>query len=631
MLVALEPARWNMLIVSVSVVLVVLVLLAINVRLGKRRNWRQSEYKLRALLDATPDSAMLLDTAGALIAINAIGAGRFGKNPEEIEGKNFFGMIPPAVAKARREAVAQVMASKKSLVFLDQRDRYFLENRIYPLINDHGNAEGVAVFSRDITEKHQTEAINTLFQQLDRMLLERHVSFDTLARRVCDELLALFDLSVVWIGVKETDFKVRRIAGAEATKSFLADLDAVGVRWDDCPQGSGPTGTAIRTGEIQMAKAESLQVPRWRTGSLAVGISDSLSFPISVGGSVWGALTMYSKGGTPFLSPESRSLLETIADRLSIIFETARQQEQLHLLETALASASNAAFITDTNGIILWCNHSLAELSGYPEAELLGATPRVFKYGQNDPESYLEMWQTILAGNVWKGELVDQRRDETLYTVRQTVTPLRNDEGRTTHFITIQEDVTEQRNSQRHIEHLANYDPLTDLPNRNLFFDRLQQAMALARRNGETCALMFLDLDHFKEVNDRFGHQAGDELLQEVAARLKGQVRESDTVARLAGDEFTVILTRPGTRDDVALIAEKIVGAIGSPYKLSAERCVSEVSVSIGIAVYPADGDDGDVLVRGADQAMYAAKASGRSTYRFNAEISTEQKQKLTA
>lgn len=631
MLVALEPARWNMLIVSVSVVLAVLVLLAINVRLAERRKWRKSEYKLRALLDAAPDSAMLLDTTGALIAINAIGAGRFGKTPEEIEGKNFFGMIPPTVAKARREAVTQVISSKKSLVFLDQRDRYFLENRIYPLINDYGNAEGVAVFSRDITEKHQTEAINTLFQQLDRMLLERHVSFDTLARRVCDELLVLFDLSVVWIGVKEADFKVRRIAGAEATKSFLADLDAVGVRWDDCPQGSGPTGTAIRTGQIQMAKAESLQVSRWRTGSLAVGISDGLSFPISVGGSVWGALTMYSKGGTPFLSPESRSLLETIADRLSIIFETARQQEQLHLLETALASASNAAFITDTNGIILWCNHSLAELSGYPEAELLGATPRVFKYGQNDPESYLEMWQTILAGNVWKGELVDQRRDGTLYTVRQTVTPLRNDEGRTTHFITIQEDVTEQRNSQRHIEHLANYDPLTDLPNRNLFFDRLQQAMALARRNGETCALMFLDLDHFKEVNDRFGHQAGDELLQEVAARLKGQVRESDTVARLAGDEFTVILTRPGTRDDVALIAEKIVGAIGSPYKLSAERCVSEVSVSIGIAVYPADGDDGDVLVRGADQAMYAAKASGRSTYRFNAEISTEQKQKLTA
>jgi len=613
---ALEFGRWEMWLLAAA--LVVVLSLAVSTRLQERRKWRQSESKLRALLDAAPDSAMLLDRNGKLIAINAIGAGRFKKLPEEIEGQNFFDMIPPAVAQARREAVDRVVVTGTSTIVLDQRDRYFLENRIYPLVGDNGQAEGVAVFSRDITEKHQTEVVNSLFQQLDRMLLDRRVSFETLARRVCEELLALFDLSVVWIGVKESDYRVRRIAGAEASHSFLNYLDEVEVRWDNSPQGDGPTGRAIRTGRIQSVKAEDIRVIQWKTGSKASGISDGLSFPITIRGSIWGALTMYSKVETPFLSEESRSLLETIADRLSLIFDTARQQEQLHLLETALASASNAAFITDTHGLILWCNRALVDLTGYPEYDLIGQTPRVFKYGKNNPDDYLQMWQTILAGQVWKGELVDQRRDGSLYTVRQTVTPMRNDEGRTTHFITIQEDVTEQRNTQRHIEHLANYDPLTDLPNRNLFFDRLQQAQVLARRNGDGCALLFLDLDHFKEVNDHLGHQAGDELLKEVALRLKSQVRESDTVARLAGDEFTVILTRPGSREDLRLIADKIVAAIGSPYRLSADRVVSEVGVSIGIALYPADGEDSDTLVRCADQAMYAAKAAGRSRYCFS-------------
>ena len=620
------PALWDMLLTSMGVAFAVF--LSLLWRGRESRLHRYAEHKLRALLNAAPDSAMLLGIDGTLIAINAIGAARFHKTPEELEGKNFFSMIPEKVARARQDAVAQVITSRQSLIFLDQRDRYFLENRIYPLITDSGDAEGVAVFSRDITEKHQAETINTLFQQLDRMLLEKRVSYETLARRVCDELLILFNLSVVWIGTKDSNFKVRRIAGADATGVFLDCLDHVGVRWDESPEGAGPSGMAIRTGQIQMASASDPQIHPWQQGCLSSDIKDGISFPITVGGSVWGALTMYSREATPFLRAESRNLLETIADRLSLLFETARQQEQLHLLETALASASNAAFITDIQGIILWCNQALVDLTGYTAAELVGVTPRIFKSNQNAPNLYVEMWQTILGGSVWKGEVVDQHRDGKLYTVRQTVTPLQNDEGRTTHFITIQEDVTEQRNTRLHMERLANYDALTDLPNRNLFFDRLQQAIALAKRQNDRCALMFLDLDHFKNVNDQLGHQAGDELLKEVASRLRQQVRESDTVARLAGDEFTIILGRPGQREDIAQVAEKIVAVIGEPYALSGDRTVHDVGVSIGLAIYPQDGEDGDSLVRQADKAMYMAKSAGRSTYRFSDETAAGESEK---
>jgi diguanylate cyclase (GGDEF)-like protein len=199
--------------------------------------------------------------------------------------------------------------------------------------------------------------------------------------------------------------------------------------------------------------------------------------------------------------------------------------------------------------------------------------------------------------------------------VQQTITPIHDNEGKITHFISILEDITAQKEIAARIEYLAQHDTLTGLPNRSLFYDRLRQALAQAKRNAQMSALMFIDLDRFKRVNDTLGHHVGDLLLQSVAQRIKDCVRESDTVARLAGDEFTVLLPQVEKHQDAAAVAEKIVAALTEPFQLDGHEVHS--GGSIGIAIYPEDASDSEALIKCADTAMYIAKEKGRNTFWF--------------
>lgn len=290
-------------------------------------------------------------------------------------------------------------------------------------------------------------------------------------------------------------------------------------------------------------------------------------------------------------------------------------QQQLRLLGTALASASNGVFITDRRGRIQWLNQSFTRMTGYPSQEVLGETPRIIKSGKQDADYYHKLWQTILQGEVWSNETVEKRKDGSEFIALQTITPIRGADGEVTHFISILEDISEKKAIEARIQHLAHYDALTDLPNRPLFYDRLTQVVAQARRARHGAGLMFLDLDHFKEVNDTHGHHIGDLLLQEVALRIRAFVRETDTVARLGGDEFTVLLPLVADRACAAIVARKVIAVFGEPFLLDGlELCIS---TSIGIALYPLDTDDCDKLVKYADTAMYQAKQQGRNNYCF--------------
>lgn len=297
--------------------------------------------------------------------------------------------------------------------------------------------------------------------------------------------------------------------------------------------------------------------------------------------------------------------------------EASFEHEQLRLLSTALATANNAVFITDREGRIQWVNKAFSQLSGYAPEEILGQTPRLLKSGVHDAAYYERLWQTILAGEPFTSQTTERRKDGSLYTVRQVITPVRDSQGRVSHFISMHEDISEALAAQARIEHMAHFDALTGLPNRSLFFDRLAQALAMSRRSGDRVALFFLDLDRFKPVNDTYGHGVGDALLRAVAERLSGCVRESDTVARIAGDEFTIILPRIPGREDAARVAEKIIRVIGEPFEVEGHRI--QIGVSIGIAFFPDDAEDPEALIRRADNAMYAAKAASRNTYRFHA------------
>jgi diguanylate cyclase (GGDEF)-like protein/PAS domain S-box-containing protein len=291
------------------------------------------------------------------------------------------------------------------------------------------------------------------------------------------------------------------------------------------------------------------------------------------------------------------------------------QAIQEELLAHALTATATAIFITDRTGRIVWINDAFSQLCGYRREEVIGRTPSLLKSGRQSHAFYTQLWETMLSGKVWQGEVVDQRQDGSLYTADEIITPLFDEHGAITHFIAIQHDVTERKQESEHNHQLAYQDFLTALPNRANFSSCHEQAVAQAKQTRHLVGTLFLDLDKFKPVNDRLGHRAGDELLVAVARRMRSAVRHGDLVARVGGDEFAILLTELPNVDVARLLAQKLVDSIARPF-LVQDKKVS-IGASIGIAIYPIDGEEPDALLEHADKAMYRAKCLGGSNYQF--------------
>jgi diguanylate cyclase (GGDEF)-like protein/PAS domain S-box-containing protein len=285
------------------------------------------------------------------------------------------------------------------------------------------------------------------------------------------------------------------------------------------------------------------------------------------------------------------------------------------LLTVAMETAANAIFITDRAGRIEYVNPAFERLTGYSAGQALGKTPRLLKSGRQDAELYRVLWETILAGKAWQGRVVNRRRDGELFTVNQTVTPIRDGSGRISHFVAIHEDVTAMVEAEQRLQHMARYDFLTDLPNRYTLNERLAHEVQRSSRSGGRLAVLLLDLDHFKSVNDNYGHEAGDRLLIQVGRRLREAARASDTLARLGGDEFALLQADVHEPEGTADLALRLIRCVTPAFELGALRIFS--SVSIGIAVSRGSGADPAELVRQADLALYRAKEEGRNCFRF--------------
>lgn len=292
----------------------------------------------------------------------------------------------------------------------------------------------------------------------------------------------------------------------------------------------------------------------------------------------------------------------------------ARASTGQQLAASVFDNTLEGVVITDANAVILSVNPAFTQITGYRPEEVIGQTPRVLKSHHHDEAFYRAMWEEINKHGEWKGEMWNRRKGGEVFLESQCIRRVEGQDG-ATHFIAVFADITEQWRKDQRIEHLAFQDSLTGLANRSLLGDRLRHAIALAERSVESLAVMAIDLDRFKNVNDSFGHDKGDELLQVVAARLQTVARDVDTVARVGGDEFAIILQNPGQPEDIAAIATRIIDAIASPIELGGMSL--RVGTSIGIAVYPNDGADAGSLLKNSDTAMYDAKASGRNTYRF--------------
>lgn len=296
---------------------------------------------------------------------------------------------------------------------------------------------------------------------------------------------------------------------------------------------------------------------------------------------------------------------------------TERKQIETDLRIAAIAFESQEGMIvTDANTVILKINHSFTRITGFTAAEAIGRKMNLLKSDVQNAAFYAEMWDKIHHTGLWQGEIWNRRKDGEIYPEWLSITAVKANDGVVTHYVGTMIDITARKASEEQMLHFAHYDVLTDLPNRILLADRLQQALAQAKRENTKLALMYIDLDKFKPVNDDFGHAVGDHLLKEVASRLLTCMqRESDTVSRLGGDEFVALLSTVENEVDVAKVADKILNSLNQPFIL--EQNLVKISSSIGIAIYPAHGDDAISLMKNADTAMYQAKHAGRSCFKF--------------
>ncbi|MGP1630662.1 MAG: putative bifunctional diguanylate cyclase/phosphodiesterase, partial [Giesbergeria sp.] len=290
---------------------------------------------------------------------------------------------------------------------------------------------------------------------------------------------------------------------------------------------------------------------------------------------------------------------------------TGGQHEDLQVAATVFTHAREGISITDPSGKIIDVNQAFTRITGYSREEIIGKNPRVLQSGRQSPEFYGAMWKTISKHGHWSGEIWNRRKDGSLFLEVVTISAVRDDVGVLQHYVAVFSDVTQARETEQRLESIAHFDVLTELPNRVLLFDRLRQCMARCQRNASSLALAFLDLDGFKAINDQHGHAVGDELLIALARRMAEALRDGDTLARIGGDEFVVVMADLDQAQDFKPVVQRLLLAANEPVALGGKTL--QLSASVGVTLYPRDAVDGEQLLRHADHAMYQAKQGGKN------------------
>jgi len=356
-----------------------------------------------------------------------------------------------------------------------------------------------------------------------------------------------------------------------------------------------------------------------------------LSIPLRQEGEVFGVMTIEDTHGKRKWHIDEHNFANSVGDIISLARAWNKHklaESYSQKLSSALENTGDSVFITDIKGNIEYVNSAFETNTGYPRNEALGKNISFINSGKHDVEFYKKLWSTILSGNDFQDIFINKKKDGTLYYEEKTITPLHDDDGKLINFVSTGKDITDRMQTQERLHFLAHHDVLTELPNRVMLVDRLNHALDNSLRTDAKLCLLFIDLDRFKIINDTLGHESGDQLLKQVAERLRPCLRKSDTVARIGGDEFVVLLENIDDFIDVNTIATSILETLSHPFNILQKDLF--VNASIGISVYPRDGDDSSNLLRNADTAMYRAKEQGGNQYQYyTSEMSSHTLERL--
>jgi diguanylate cyclase (GGDEF)-like protein/PAS domain S-box-containing protein len=389
--------------------------------------------------------------------------------------------------------------------------------------------------------------------------------------------------------------------------------------------GEGVAGQVALTGEV-VSIPDYMAWPGHAQAYEDALIHRILGIPLKSGGFVIGVIDVADDENTGSFSDEQVRLAILFADQAAIAIENAhlyeaiqhelverqKAEENLRLAAKVLETTAEGLFITDAASNIISVNHAFTQITGYEREEVIGKNALEIHRDANDVEYFTQTWAMVAATGQWQGEITNRRKDGDVYPEWVTISTIRNSRGDLTNYVCIFTDITLRKQTEKRLRHLATHDGLTDLPNRELFRDRLDHAIMRTRRNatGKSMkwqgAVMLLDLDHFKQINDTYGHARGDQILQIVSDELSKCVRSTDTVARMGGDEFTLVLEEVSTVEDSRVVAEKIRETLAKPVEI--EDQVYHITCSIGISLFPQQGEDSEQLLKQADIAMYRAK-----------------------
>ncbi len=599
----------------------------------ERARAEKERSKLTDIVERSLNEIILFDAKTLLFTYANEGARRnLGYTMEQLSAMTLLDIKPNFNKLSFKKLIQPLLNRKKEYLVFESRHRRS-DGTSYPvevylqLATLQDNTKLLA-FVQDITERKKAENriqhLSKLYQALSEtnQAIVRMERLDELFPLVCRCAVEFGGMKLAWVGqLDKSNGMIVPVTIFGESQDYLRNIHLSSD--SNSPEGRGPAGAALRENKIIIINdflSDPLTAP-WHAEATKFGLRSGAAFPVQRGSKPFAVFFVYHESINAF-DDEVINLLKEMSNDISFALDNFDREAQRKITEDTLVLAasvyensSEAMTISDPNGCILNVNPSFTQITGYLPEDVIGKNSSMFSSGRHDETFYKAMWKSIKTTGYWQGEIWDRRKDGGIYPAWLTVNTIYNQDGSAFRRISLFSDTTAWKETEKLIWQQANFDPLTELPNRQMFYDRLNQDIKKAHRAEKPIALMFIDLDRFKEINDTLGHDMGDILLKEAAQRLTSCVRETDTVARLGGDEFTVILSDLDDATNVERVALNILNKLERPFKLKEE--LGYISASIGITMYPEDATEIDELIKNADQAMYEAKNLGRNRYSY--------------